>query len=330
MEGRFRQERDRGTSAAVTAVDEAAGGHQFRQRRSALSRSPLTELFRALGALAEAPSPELAPVAKALGLGALPPAAEHTELFSFHLYPYASVYLGTEGMLGGEARDRVAGFWRALDLTPPEEPDHLAVLLAFYASLATEHRAAGGDDGPQSRARRAFLWEHLLSWLPVYLEKLAEVAPPFYRRWAALLEEALIAEAAIPGPPEAAPLALRQAPALADPREAGAGPFLEGLLAPVACGMVLIRPDLARAAEELGLGLRAGERRYALEHLLAQEPGPVLAWLAREAAGWAERHRRQAAGLGPVSRAWEDQARRAAALLDELSKGCNSDPSNPY
>ena len=49
--------------------------------------------------------------------------------------PYASVYLGPDGALGGEGADRAAGFWRASGLTPPAEPDHLTALLALYASL---------------------------------------------------------------------------------------------------------------------------------------------------------------------------------------------------
>jgi hypothetical protein len=33
--------------------------------------------------------------------------------------PYAAVYLGAEGGFGGEAADRVAGFWRAIGVPPP-------------------------------------------------------------------------------------------------------------------------------------------------------------------------------------------------------------------
>ena len=88
------------------------------------------ELFRALAVLAEPPRAETAHLAVALELGAVPEASEYTDLFVFQLYPYASVYLGAEGMLGGEARDRIAGFWRALGQVPPAEPDHLAVMNA--------------------------------------------------------------------------------------------------------------------------------------------------------------------------------------------------------
>src|SRR5262249_55202817 len=65
----------------------------------------------------------------------------------------------------------------------------------------------------------------------------------------------------------------------------GAGAFVSGLLAPVRSGIVLTRADLARAARDLGLGLRMGERRFILETLLAQDAGPMLVWLAGAAGG---------------------------------------------
>ena len=87
------------------------------------------ELLRCLGSLIEPPSEEVQRFADLLDLGPLPSASEHTDLFLFQLYPFASVYLDSEGKMGGEARDRIAGFWRALEMVPPTEPDHLTVLL---------------------------------------------------------------------------------------------------------------------------------------------------------------------------------------------------------
>src|SRR5215207_483882 len=133
------------------------------------------EIFRALAVFAEPPERAgLGRVAEALGLGAVPGSSAYTDTFVFQLYPYASVYLGAEGMMGGEARDRVAGFWRALGLAPPAEADHLSVMLALYARLC--ELEAAEQDAPRREswraARKAFLWEHLLSWLPAYLDKL--------------------------------------------------------------------------------------------------------------------------------------------------------------
>src|SRR5207253_2718660 len=88
-------------------------------------RSDAMELLRALAVVAEAPHKEQIRFGEMLELPGHPTSAEHTDLFDFQLSPYASVYLGTEAMIGGEARDRIAGFWRAIHLDPPSQPDHL-------------------------------------------------------------------------------------------------------------------------------------------------------------------------------------------------------------
>ncbi|HEX8148173.1 MAG TPA: molecular chaperone TorD family protein [Pyrinomonadaceae bacterium] len=280
------------------------------------------ELFRALAVLVEPPDRRgAARVAAALGLGELPEASAYTDLFVFQLYPYASVYVGAEGMLGGEARDRVAGFLAALGHDVPAEPDHLALLLGAYAGLAEAEGAASGVRRRESlrRARRALLWEHLLSWLPVYLEKVGRVAPPFYRRWAETLRAALDAEVETVGTQEALPLHLREAPALADPRESAPEEFLKSLLAPARSGLVLVRDDLARAARELGTGVRAGERLFALRSLAGQDAAGTLSWLAREAEDWRALHQRRRDAHGAVAGWWAERAAATAKLLDELA-----------
>ncbi|HZO49793.1 MAG TPA: molecular chaperone TorD family protein [Gaiellaceae bacterium] len=262
------------------------------------------ELLRALAVLCEPPAAEHRRIGGLLRLPGEPRPDDYAEVFLFQLYPYASVYLGAEGKLGGEARDRVAGFWRALELVPPPEPDHLAALLGLYAGLAEAEAPA--------QWRRALLWEHLLSWTPPYLAKLEEVAPPFYRGWARLLREALAAEAAALGPLPSQPLAHRDAPPLQPPSAVGGAAFLEQLLAPLRTGVVLVRDDLVAAARELGLGLRVAERRYVLEALLAQDARATLDWLAAQARRWAARHE---PGF------WSGRAAAAAILLAEAARG---------
>jgi TorA maturation chaperone TorD len=280
------------------------------------------ELFRALGVLCEAPAKGHRAAARALGLRSVPTAADWSELFLFQLYPYASVYLGEQGMLGGEARDRVAGFWRALGAPPPTEPDHLAVLLALYAEVV--------ERGGSSHARRALLWEHLLSWLPPYLDRVAALGGPFYGSWAELLRRALEEEAERLPADGLIPLQLRVAPDLADPREHGAEAFVASLFAPVRAGFLVVRADLAAAARALELGLRVGERRYVFRALLEQDPARMLAWLAREAEAASETHRRRKAALAPVSDFWAARAARAAALLAELAAAAEGDrPADP-
>jgi TorA maturation chaperone TorD len=289
------------------------------------------ELWRALAVLAEPPGPEHVRVAELLRLPGRPDPAEYTELFILQLPPYASLYLGGEGMLGGEARDRVAGFWRALGRVPSAEPDHLTVMLALYAALAEQEP---DEPDPARRAlagagRGAWLWEHLACWLPPYLAKVRELAPPCYRAWAATLEELLLRELASSGRPRILPLHLRAAPPLPDPRIEGAAAFVQGLLAPVRSGVLLVRAELARAARETGLGHRIGERRRVLEALLAQDAARTLTWLEAEARAWARRHRRYQEATGPIADFWAARAEAAAALLRRLAEEQAEAPRYP-
>lgn len=254
--------------------------------------APRSGLLRALAAVAEGPAAVTPALIAALELSRAPTAAEHTDLLTFQLHPSASVHLGPEGMLGGDARDRIAGFLRALDVTPPAEPDHLVALLHAYADLC-DLAAAGAPRA--DHAATVLLHEHLGSWVGRLLSRAAELGADPLRRWAALVTDALAAELTDRGAPQVLAPALREAPGLDDPSEATAAEWVGQLLAPVRTGMVLARADLARAARDLDLGTRVGERAFTLRALLDQDAPAVLGWLAGEA-------RRQAEGLVSVER----------------------------
>lgn len=151
------------------------------------------ELFRALGSLIEPPSREHERIAATLGLPAPPDPSVHGTVVAFQRYPYASVYLGPEGMMGGVARDRVAGFRRALGLESGAEEDHLASLLALLAALDTWRLEESDEAGRAllGEARVTLFWEHLASWLGPYLASFEECGEAFYEAWAILLAEAL-------------------------------------------------------------------------------------------------------------------------------------------
>lgn len=278
------------------------------------------ELLRALSIFAEPPEPEHARVAGLLGLGDGIDGSAYAELFVFQLAPYASIYLGPEGWMGGEARERIAGFWRAVGRTPPAEPDHIGVLLGLYASLGEEQGLAAGPGAAlAAEARRALLHEHIAPWVFAYLDHVEELALDGYRRWAELLREILVQEVEPREPAAVLPAHLRVAPGLADPRAEGGPAFLDALLAPVRSGVILTRAALGKVARELGLGLRAGERRFALEGLLGQDAQVTLGALAALAAREELAHRRRAALLGETARFLARRAGNTARLLDELA-----------
>jgi TorA maturation chaperone TorD len=272
------------------------------------------ELLRALGVLAEEPGPSHRRLAELLDLPGAPDAAAFTECFVFNLYPYASVYLGAEGKLGGAARDRVAGFFRALGAVPDAEPDHLTLLLTAYGQL--RDRPA---DGPAGHAAVALLHEHLVPWLPLYLGRVHALAPTPYPQWARLLADVLLADAGRVAGATEVPLHLRDAPPLPDPRVAGRDAFVDGLLSPSRAGVILTGLDLLRASRELRLGLRVGERRFVLEALLAQDAAATLLWLAEHTrttgVAWAP----WTAVARPTATWWVMRADATRVLLHQLA-----------
>jgi TorA maturation chaperone TorD len=282
---------------------------------SPLRTGSRAELFRALGVLVEPPAPEQARVADLLGLPR-PDGTDWTEAFVVQLVPYASVYLSADGMLGGEPADRVAGFWRALRLRPPADPDHLAALLGLYATLVEAEQAE--PDGPgralRRQARAALLQEHLLSWLLPYLHAMAEVGPAPYVSWAGLLRDVLAAEATEVGRSTQPASHLREL-SVSSAEPSGLDELATGLLSPARSGIVLTRGHLGTAARALGLGSRLGERRRVLRSLVEQDPAGVLGRLAEHADLWVSRHRADVAVAGIQATYWADRASATAGQL---------------
>ena len=278
------------------------------------------ELYRALAALCERPTADLQPVAISLEVGSIPPIAEHTEIFSLQLRPYASIYLSNDGRLGGEARDRIAGFWRVLGLEPPRECDHLAVLLAFYAALWSREQEAPLSSSSRERCahlRTTFLHEHLLSWLHPFLLKIDSFESGFYCRWAALLAAALQEDANQSETPRELSLHLRSTSPLPAATDLDRESLVALLTTPARSGLLLTRADLTSAARHLGIAGRIGERVFMLEAMLSQEPRSVLAWFSDYLRQDLENQQAQRA-WGKMMSEWTTRLQATLALIDSV------------
>ena len=62
-----------------------------------------------------------------------------------------------------------------------------------------------------------------------------------------------------------------------------------------------------------------GERRFALDAILSQDPAGTLLWLRAEASAWETRHRRWRVVTGPIAEFWEARASAASVLLRVLA-----------
>jgi alkylated DNA nucleotide flippase Atl1 len=271
-----------------------------------------------LGAAVLTPPPGNRAVCAALDLPS-PTGVEHTDAFVLSAPPHAAIHLGPEGKLGGEGLDRIAGFWRVMGLRAPEDADHLGTLLMFYAELGEAELDASNERSRAQlhRARATLFHEHIWSWAPGYLLAVTELGIESVAAWAELTEQALCAEYAQLGPAAMLPLALRTAP----PPMAASDSLdetLDALVAPIRSGMVLTYRDLAECAHRVGVGLRRGERRFALRAMLEQEPQGTLSWLGARARRSSLRCTPTPPVANDPSGWWSRRAAETARVLDAL------------
>lgn len=278
----------------------------------------MIDVIRALAVLAEPPTSRHRPVAELLELPCLSPEA-HVAVFG-RAHPRASFYLSEDGMLGGDAADRVAGFYRALGEPVPLEVDHLATVLGAYAALIErEQNAPAQQRAAWTHVRTTFLIEHVLSWIPILTECVSHLSP-VHADWSRLVDDALEHEAnRTPATATNLPSSLSDVTGLANPRTDGAESFLAGLLAPSRYGIVITDVDLHRCADVLGLGFRVGTRQFVLRNLMEQDPAGVLAWLSDQAAEVANRRRQSWWAHTRAGAHWCDIASANSELLADLS-----------
>ena len=242
------------------------------------------ELFRALGALCEPPSPLHRPAAEALGLPGEPRGRRLRRALPLPALPVRVRVPRRRGQarrrrarpcrrLLARARARAAGRAR---------PPRGAARALRDARRARARRARRGSPAAPCARRAARCCTSTCSRGPSpYLDRVDELAPPYYRAWArAAARGARRRGRASSAPrPRCRPRCARRRRSSA-PSEVGGTAFLEQLLAPVRTGFILVRSDLVAAARELGLGLRIAERRYVLEALLGQDAAATLRWLS--------------------------------------------------
>ncbi|MCA9932020.1 MAG: molecular chaperone TorD family protein [Anaerolineales bacterium] len=134
-----------------------------------------------------APIPELAAVLTD-PFDADETAAAHYHLFQLNLFPYESIFLGTDGLLGGPVTDAVLSQYEQSGFhvdTSATSPDHIGYELAFLSFLCGAE-ADAWEDGLGETAvlmqqrQHMFLQRHLLRWLPPLAQAIRSQEQPLY------------------------------------------------------------------------------------------------------------------------------------------------------
>lgn len=220
---------------------------------------------------------------------------QHTWLFEFNVYPYASVYLDPSGMLNAPWSGFVTGVYRALELDISLEaglaaPDHLSAQLeALAILLEREEDAPPAIIGAARHAQRTFLAEHVLPWLPAFHFAIQRLDGGLYIRLSTLALELATEHLNTL-------LATNNAPHFSFPKpddtgeEKRARDELTKFFLPARSGMFLSREDVMRLGRSLDLPVRFAERSFMLEQLaLAAADAEKLASFFLELKGEAER-----------------------------------------
>jgi TorA maturation chaperone TorD len=274
-------------------------------------------LFPSLGEVIEAPGTEHARVARMLGLPGEPTRKDYTYLFVIQLFPYASVYLSSNGLAGGRVRDDAADYFRLVNAQVPAEADHIASLFRWYGCVQRGFYGDYRTDIAAKELRRAFFWSAVGSWLPVYLLRARELGSLLYKSWAEVALDVLEAEAVQLGLPVGTPSHLQATPVLPPIQQAAA--FVDALFVPVVSGLILCRADLGRCAQATGLTVRVADRRQTLKMFLTENTADVCTWLYNETVRQADNVRTLPNALGPTREYWLTRLESTACAVQDFA-----------
>ncbi|MEZ4700212.1 MAG: molecular chaperone TorD family protein [Rhodothermales bacterium] len=202
-------------------------------------------------------------------------AARYQRFIGFNVLPFASVYLEAEGQLGGRVSTEALDHYAASGFTPPADapaPDHVAVELAFMSRLSA-FRAEALKAGAQPAADRwgerlqAFMTDHVLHWMPIFLLSLRRQEDDRYAVLADMLLEVVLDHHAALPPVSPAAQARPEAPDLMARPETTLKDIAVYVTRPVWSGLFVARDDIGRLGRTLGAPIGFGDRGQIMTNL---------------------------------------------------------------
>jgi TorA maturation chaperone TorD len=276
-------------------------------------------------------------------------AAAYQRLFGFNVFPFESIFLGMENLLGGPVTDGVAASYRRMGFHPNQADlsgDHVGVELALLSFLCGAEADALEDNQPDEarrmeRLQQNFLDEHLLCWLPALAQSIRqqvddrflprnEPGSQFFIAVAELTLAVVLShrdELTGAGFASEIRFELPASPRLLDNDQTRLADIAKFLITPAFSGIYLSRDDIGRLAQRGGLPRGFGDRQTMLVNVLRSaakydQLTDLLDSLKLVVKEWREMYASSPvadhAFMRPIAKAWLEKLGRTAALLGEL------------
>ena len=203
--------------------------------------------------------------------------ADHYALFGMNVFPYETVYLTADGLLGGYITESVTKLYDEAGYQPDDSvtADHIANQLGLMAFLCSAEAEAREDEVTQAiyhmlHLQRQFLDQHLLHWLPSFVMSIHQQR---YEAFSIIAD--LILDLAFDHRQSLdddlmhsrQPLSLPPIPNILDDEKTGLKDIAEYLLTPIYTGIYLSRDDISRIGNQFRLPRGFGKRDQMLTQL---------------------------------------------------------------
>jgi TorA maturation chaperone TorD len=262
-------------------------------------------------------------------------AAAHYDLFGLNVFPYASIFLHGDMMIGTAVTNSIQNFYHEVGFTDyaSDMADHIGNLFGLLGYLSAAE-ADAFEDHKVAEARRMqhlqlrFLNDYLLPWLPALTKAVQQQGSSLY---GSLLELSLdfvtaqynqLQENSVGDAPA---FRLPRSPNLLDNEKTGLRDIAEYLLIPVYAGFYLSRDDVRRLGSEHDLPHGFGKRKQILTNLLRTAVDydvleDVIFSLRRICTDWQSYYQALEPVLEPFAVIWQKRLIHTHKILDTIAQ----------
>jgi TorA maturation chaperone TorD len=206
-------------------------------------------------------------------------AAEHYHLFGLNVFPFESVFIEPSCVIGGVVSEQVASFYHKIgfEVSPfRESPDHIGVELEALAYLCLSEADALSRDLNDLAVRikylqANFLDEHLLIWLPVFINAVQQQQSLFYKNLAELTFDVILFHRETLDKhldAEFYKFDLPPVPDILETSLTGVKEIGSYLLTPVYSGLYISKDEIIGLARKHNLSRGFGDRKVMLANLI--------------------------------------------------------------